>query len=164
MRGNDSSQANSVCAVISDQDYLHGVRSDVSNPSGDGQNIQTSYVQNIHDLSTLAGLDHGFSDFTCCDKDEQSDPPNDKDHDDRTLGTSCAYHLSLFQLKMDIHITQDLSPMMRFLSQGPDEESVLFTQHHTVLSSPNKGCTCPEPKDFASEFRSGAGTPTLSKT
>jgi len=38
--------------------------------------------------------------------------------------------------------TKGVSPMERFLAEGPDEQSALFIRADTGKLSINKGCTC----------------------
>ncbi|KAF2644411.1 hypothetical protein P280DRAFT_534836 [Massarina eburnea CBS 473.64] len=55
--------------------------------------------------------------------------------------TTCSYHSQVLSMSPNSN-PQDLSPMTRFLYEGPAEQSALFIRADNGGLSINKGCSC----------------------
>jgi hypothetical protein len=67
-----------------------------------------------------------------------------------TDGHSCPYHSPILTMNPAYNST-DVSPMERFLGEGPGDQSSILVRHDTGELSLSKGCTCPVPQNFAVE-------------
>jgi hypothetical protein len=64
-------------------------------------------------------------------------------------GSPCPYHAAIVNLE-PVQDNNEYNPMDRFLGEGPNEQPAVFIRDDTGQVSLSKGCTCPVPKDFAS--------------
>ncbi|PVH95957.1 hypothetical protein DM02DRAFT_659681 [Periconia macrospinosa] len=53
----------------------------------------------------------------------------------------CPYHTGVLSMKNDTEL-RGLTPMQRFLAEGPTEQGALFILPDTGKLSIDKGCTC----------------------